>query len=885
MLLGPLTHHAVTALTRARLAEIESQLLAKIRSQEAVSPLERQVYFLASAARQGLSLAPQLPSEVAPFAQGLSLHAVFGSIGPNIPGYVPVSAAAQRWLLDTLQSGNPEPNRQRVLARSTDFMLAIAERGTALINSSDVSDKPAELRKLKAYVLGHACHVATQVVSAPFVRSLTWRLGDGSVAQLSEAQVAAAFDRVAGRLLNTPSANPSWWPAESDLPARFFDAYRAAIDATYGPGARPELRAGQPAGLSPQVSAAFLRQFDNEAPSSLSSSLLRDGYAAFRTARAFSFLEWLGATAVVFLPPIAAYPLCLAMPHTRGLFRTGALVDGAPVDTERGWFGLVMAPVATSLVAQLSISVVLAAFTDYGVRLETVLGWVAGAAHLVTSLVFFGYMNESLDGGVRWVVLFVLPLVLLLAHSIFVFARSLGTDDRQRLLALASLIPVIITGVYILFHLAWHQSQSLGMNGFLELDEDGNEKGWESAGFIGGWVLWGGLLLGSWVLFAHLMERSVGADARGDQLASQKHLLRLFSRSTLFFDPALTGSPDTEAANPPLGALLFPSDRRPLLKLWWEGGGELWLRSERNVLTFSTSSDGTGDPQTVLAAAAPMTARQFARFLNQAVKEGSAFSNQLKAELVDPNDFDYVLPPGPTFSDGGDDKSTVTEHAAARAAFVQLGTSSSSATILYHAPRGAFAGFHGSAGPQLVDGSTPDESAGFDFAPASVDATRAGSSILELAAELGTILCMGTASRLLTTTERRAVTTGANDAQHPAVNPVQQVFRNWNLSQRRVNEWQMLVGGRAISEKRGRPADADSLQPNAPQGWSAPTPSGERVANQLGWLPLLQRWLDVAKQPGVDSLATDSPSPDQPSPFALSEGLAFLLDLPMPSVP
>ena len=132
MLLGPLTHHAVAALTRARLEQIESLLLAKIRSQQAVSPLERQVYFLASSARQGLSVSPQLPAEVAQFAQGLSLHAVFGSIGPNVPGSAPISATAQRWLLDTLQSGNPEPNRQRVLARSTDFMLAIAERGTAL---------------------------------------------------------------------------------------------------------------------------------------------------------------------------------------------------------------------------------------------------------------------------------------------------------------------------------------------------------------------------------------------------------------------------------------------------------------------------------------------------------------------------------------------------------------------------------------------------------------------------------------------------------------------------------------------------------------------------------------------------------------------------------
>ena len=209
MLLGPLTHHAVAALTRARLDQIKTQLLAKIRSQQAVSPLERQVYLLASSAHQGLSHPPQLPNNVAEFARGLSLHSVFGSIGPNIPGYAAVSARAQRWLLDTLQNGNPDPNRQRVLAHSTDFLFELAARATAAINTSSATDKPAELLKLNAYLLGHACHIATQTVSAPFVRGLTWRLADGTHAQLSEAQVAAAMDRVAGRLLNSPRADPS----------------------------------------------------------------------------------------------------------------------------------------------------------------------------------------------------------------------------------------------------------------------------------------------------------------------------------------------------------------------------------------------------------------------------------------------------------------------------------------------------------------------------------------------------------------------------------------------------------------------------------------------------------------------------------------------------
>jgi hypothetical protein len=142
---------------------------------------------------------------------------------------------------------------------------------------------------------------------------------------------------------------------------------------------------------------------------------------------------------------------------------------------------------------------------------------------------------------------------------------------------------------------------------------------------------------------------------------------------------------------------------------------------------------------------------------------------------------------------------------------------------------------------------------------------------------------MGAASHLLTAAERQAVTAGPDEVQRPSVNPVYQVFRNWNLNQRRVNEWQMLIGGGAVSEKRGAPATADSLQPGVPGGWGALTPSGEDVANQLGWLPLLERWLDVARRPGVDSLSTTSFREGDPTNRKLSEGIAFLFDLPMPA--
>jgi hypothetical protein len=172
---------------------------------------------------------------------------------------------------------------------------------------------------------------------------------------------------------------------------------------------------------------------------------------------------------------------------------------------------------------------------------------------------------------------------------------------------------------------------------------------------------------------------------------------------------------------------------------------------------------------------------------------------------------------------------------------------------------------------------------GFQYTPAGPVGVFTGESVMERAADLAALLCMGAASHLLTPAERQAVVGGSDEDQRAGVNPVYQVFRNWNLSLRRVNEWQMLVSGGAVSEKRGNPRDPDPLQPGVPAGWTALTPAGEDIANQLGWLPLMAKWLDIAGRPGVNSLADQPFREGDPSNRKLSEGVAFLFDLPLPA--
>ena len=442
-MLGVLTYHAIAAMTRDRLEGIERMLLGKIRSQQNVSALERQMYFLAKTARESMNLVPHLPADrsLPPFARGLSLQTVFGSAGPAIPQFAAMFAPSQRWLFETIHGGNPDPNRQRVLARSTDFLLKLAERGTSLINSSDAADKAAERRKLRAYILGHACHIAADVVSAPFVDATTFRLGDGARARLTRDQVAAAIEKAAAQLfrrdlVTTPSLAArgdlykDWWIHPDDVPVKFFDAFKESLEAIYGPGARALLRpsaAGTPA-LSPQVSRTFFERFDADAPPDLSVRLLKDGYDTFRSVMEGSYVwnfgDWLAGTAWIFFPPIAAYPLVVAMPHTRALFKDNALVDGKPVDKELGWFGLVMAPLVTSALAPIVLSIYIAALTYYGVGRETVFGWVSGGVNLITSIIFLATIGSDVHPAVSWLLLFIMPFIGLLVHAIYVLARG-----------------------------------------------------------------------------------------------------------------------------------------------------------------------------------------------------------------------------------------------------------------------------------------------------------------------------------------------------------------------------------------------------------------------------------------------------------------------------
>ncbi|MCX6627403.1 MAG: hypothetical protein NTW28_07220, partial [Candidatus Solibacter sp.] len=303
---------------------------------------------------------------------------------------------------------------------------------------------------------------------------------------------------------------------------------------------------------------------------------------------------------------------------------------------------------------------------------------------------------------------------------------------------------------------------------------------------------------------------------------------------------------------------------------------------DRYRLVFNFVDSNTATSQFVQAPIAPITLAEFIKELNRVVKGPGNELNKLKAQIAYSGDPDYELAPGGTFSDHGEEEEGEAKHRTEALKFKKIGTSpDSSPYILYHAPKPAQSVRFSTTGPVDTLGKSEDQltavsdGVGYPYVydPLAVE----DQSVMGYAADFAALLCMGAVTHL--------------DSAMAEPDKVYQVFRNWSLDRRRVNEWRMLVAGGAVSEKAGHPEKWDStmLKPPDPAAWSARMPAdraadGERAALSLGWVPLLRAWLDVAHTPGVSAITPDPLYPGAPDNIALSRGLAYLLDLPEPGL-
>ncbi len=1057
---GLITYSSVLLLARKRLERVEKLLRAKLLTPGApVNEIDRQVLFLARTALKALNHppAPTTSFDANTFtpwlAQGISQFAVMGSVGPELTRFAAHFAPGQAWLYETLRSGNPDPGRSQVLARSTDFLLKFCEYVLPLVQAeTDKAKRLALLEQMRAYALGHACYIAGAVVSAPYVNAVEFEPGSSAAApprlKLSVQAVRGALEEGVSRQVyrrNNPRGGDwsGWLPNPDQVPSIFFDAYSAAATVTYGPGARV---AG---------SKAFNDQLGRDQPPALSADLLRDGYGTYRllTERgyAWTYGDWLVATLFMFIPPALMMPFSALLPQGRHLRRDGddEFFNGKPADEqrdgERALFEVMTFPLAANALTPLIMMIWLMAGSYLGAGKETIFGLVNAIIGLILAVAFFATLGSDVPAWARWLFFFFVPLGLTIAHIAYVLGRG-GQDKRHWQVAMSSISLLVIALFFV-----------VSFVGFLHFGvEDAVEDGADSGEFWGYAVLWLVIVVVLWLVAAGLLtllDNSTPGVVRDDFAGARRHFLRLFDDTTLGQGPLPTAAP---AATATLAHRLYPTERQSILKLWWTGAGNLFVRSDRDALIFAFAADGSGTTQTVLAPIAPMSAIEFGELLKKSVKDNAGnFSAELKFErFVVDEPLDPQLGTGQVFADHGDDQATIEAQAIERARFESVPAADQAPFVLALAPRGAVAVRMGQVGAVLPFGgvvaqaglgtlnempaggsvnvvgdanarfldtflagdvietlplpgqarvvvavqdnqhltvnvafavfgiaqqpyqrrardreadlpgpgliardnanfrfvlgtatrfdrdfmpgdiiraippapASPEErrvvsvqsalgltldaafssavpraptagvgyrrpgrlpAEGFDYLPADVTRLFAGDSVLDRAADLATLLCLGITTRVLLPAERTAlsrneVDTSDADRRQAPVREAWQVFRNWNLDHRRVNEWRLLVGGRAVSEKRGAPEQADALQPIMPAAHITPVSGGEAIANQMGWAPLFERWLDMAGRGGSDTGASTSLRAGQPSNLDLSRGLAYLLDLAEP---
>lgn len=907
-----ITHTAIMLLARDRLREIRDAVDRLIQRRtvagDPINPLETKIRDLSARAWDMLSEASAVDPVVAgeagsaltglpdPLNTSVSRFAVMGAMGPDIPGFSELFNPGQAWVFDTIHKGTPDYNRETVHAGTTDFALSIylnaIVRGHDAITDDDPDEqtrkRDAQLHKVRAYILGHLCHVAADVVSHPMVNDLEWHPGTSGHDKRDHGYSEVRWDaKLAERAFRRSGVHASpgwqdWYPEEDSFHPSFFDAYADAFRLTYGEERPPGFKDFE----------EFVEEFGEP---ELSGEFLRHGYRTFRgfgvgVGYDWGWGEWFGMLAPLFVPIIAAPWIAQALPHARTFFQLPESADNPA--GERAGFELAMLGFQMGAPAALLYGSLLLPYSARGAG-DRAIGGVVLHAITTASLIITtieGTQIDDPDDGIpavaRWMFLFVPPAVA--AAAFFTQFLVDAADDpphlrpfnhkpgsKRRLLDIVNMVPLIafvLIGIFLIIMLIVKKAQP---------DEPESPIRLEEPGFWVTTLVWSLIMLGLWIGLPFAFSNKVPNTVDDDDDVLEAHGVRLFDDTALSADPAEVD---------PARARIYPSDYRPVAKLWWEGAGDMEVRSDRFGLTFRL--DGSDTTQTVPGPLAPMTPAEFIQFLRDTVADGAGETGSLNGAVYDTEDAHaaYLLPSGAVFAGHGDTDETEADIVEGLGEFDDVGSDEGSAYLLYHAPKLYQAVEFGPQGPFLPEDDAARRSAegtnGYTYVVDTITG-RVGESesIMARAADLASLLCMGAADHL--------------SSGVVAEERVYQVFRNWNLDRRRVNEWRMLVAGGALSDKPDGDETYDNAMPaglsgpTRPERWSAPIAAASDAgalaeaagtANGHGWTRVLRDWVR-ALEDGEDLLATTQDRPHTPTNRALSRALAYILDAPDPAEP
>ena len=700
-----LTHKTIMLMARERLLAIRDALRRKrLHGPTPQTDLEYRVEFLADQAYDMMSdntltergvLFPE-GDYTTPFGEDTSPYAVMGSMGPDITAFSALLAPGQAWVFDTIHKGNPDANRELVVAKTTDFVISfwskvLEERAAGRCTDDDV-------RNMRAYALGHLCHIAGDVISHPFINDLEWHLGNRTREKLEHGGGEGSIDaRVAQKMFLRQSTRDGqawdkWWPTSDEVPGVFYASYTSALDTQY----QALSTANRPRGFG-----RFEERFVQLKAPAFDDGFVKDGYSVYRhgivsIGYGWGYGSWFGALTPVFVPLSLAIGLSGALPHSRKFFTD----DFANVG-ERAWFEVLTLPLAVSTIVPVIYGIWLATLTTRSVEGLTGAGIAFSIVNLILAVIFFSTVGTDIPWWARWFFIFIpmlaIPTVFAAIGGSMIDRRKTDGTAYRGGLALIYGTPAILWAVFAVCFFGIVIIGALVpllLTALVELLAGGSGTGVDVVAVI--FYVLGMLVLTALMIFAWIVLPPVLRDAKIPDLptpfsSDNPHFVRLFDDTTLGHDPAV--------ANPTSRQLFYPSERRSLIKLWWTGAGDLWVRSEQRQVAFSTT--GTGAPsQRVQAPVTPMTAMDYAEFLEATVPG-------LKAKLVyDDATRETFLPPGNTFSQElGDEDHGPPE---ALAQFIKLAKAEADATYhLRHADKPYQAVLFGQRG--TVESGTPQD--------------------------------------------------------------------------------------------------------------------------------------------------------------------------------
>jgi hypothetical protein len=865
-----LFHNAVVLLAKRTLSRLEAAMERKRRLATYTFPgfaplgpllvgpvnpvvhrrVEDQVFALVRASNEMLGGGGpiQMPAG-ALLNDGAGKYAVMGSIGLELPAMIEYLRPGQGWISAIIRRGSVDPNYSKAIVPTTHFALRFGELALARAGNNE-----GKRRKIEAFVMGMMCSIAAEFVSNPILRGMSAASSFRDWDRFSPAPALAAADGIIARdLLGSPTREvwESWWPSDTDVPQELFDGFDAALREVY-PLASPPI--------------GFIDFAANFEPGRRPDARdLKNAYSLFRhgnitVARNWGVVDWWVYLLSITLPPALGALIATPLPRAKDLFLEDSELEreldsrAASEVLTTGYLTGIFTPFGTTMALHSLIP------GDWDPYFDSIALFVI---RLMGLAVFIGFVAGDVSPIGRWIL-----FAALLGTDLYALIRGFVDLARGRrgpaLLYFVQALPILSMGLVGLIALVLragrYQFGSLGWGLTLLIAAVIYVFG---LGFLAAWLLsrTGGLTV-------FLRERREGVPLLESVPAAGGTVPR--SNAHLFDDATLWK--ELRDQGQPLATHRYPPGRRAILDLKWTGDGELTLNARRSTLIFQRVG---GAQTTVTMPNQSVTAFELKALLESRVPG-------LEANLIDDEPAQVRFPAPDMFSDPGDEEVTFALHDGRVNEFLPVGKTDDTMFRLRHAPRSKQTtpfGVRGQSGSPLDSYKLVPEKTLHDL-----DASAFG-----MAADLASLLCVGAARHLRTGLQ------GQDTATPPAavpLTPAFRVFRQWNLDERRVNEWRMVVHGGAASERYqpvGSPAGTLADEGVRPQAPASPIATGETLANAMGWVPMWRAWTRMAADPLSDATAASAErhtpvvnsaaGRTPPTNQELTDAMRFLLDL------